>query len=834
MRIAKVPSLVLALALQVLPVTRVFIASSPATGSSFAIVFTWIAGAAALLGSYDAVSGASTRITSPITATGTNGTPFSYRITTGPDGANVFNAAPLPNGLTVSTTSGRITGTPTVDGVFIILLTASDNNRADRTVTTNLTLTLLPNGGGMSNPPSITTQPANRTATNGGVATFNVAASGTSPLRYQWSFGGTGLPNGTNSTLTLTGVTTNQAGNYSVVVTNDFGSVTSATAVLTVLVPPSIAAPPGSLGVMAGSSATFTVAANGTAPLHYRWRRNGINVTGATNSSFTITNAQPTHAGSYTVVVSNSVATVTSAVATLTVNLPDTTAPTLTVTSPGAAFTRVLSNSITLVGTATDNQGVATVTAQQGTNVPVAATGTSNWAAGFALDPGTNIIRVWATDTSGNRSLTNSRTVFFAVMLPLSLSTNGSGGVAALTNNQLLELSKSYTVTATPQIGNVFSNWIVAGQAVTGPVLHFAMVSNLTIVANFVPNPFSGLKGAYSGLFHPAIPEPAHEQSGGFTLTVTDKGTYTGRLRINGGAYSIRGGFGLDLSARKTVLRTGTNELYVSLQLTAGSDHVTGYISNALWTSELFGYRAAFHSTTNPATNLLGKYTLLLSGSEDAAAGPMGLGCAAITVASSGKATLKGTLGDGTAGVQKGALAANGQWPVYVNLYRGKGSLFGWLTFTNTATNDVPGLLLWTRKDGIVGNYYPGGFTNEVVALASRYRPPAKGTAVLGFSNSVVLLEGGNLSGPATNDVFLSVLNKIAVTSTNTSKLALSITTSSGLLSGSFINPQTLKKTTIKGAVLQKQTLGGGLFLGTNQSGRVFFGLPADAPVFAP
>ena len=225
---------------------------------------------------------------------------------------------------------------------------------------------------------------------------------------------------------------------------------------------------------------------------------------------------------------------------------------------------------------------------------------------------------------------------------------------------------------------------------------------------------------------------------------------------------------------------------------------------------------------------------MLLSGGDDAATSPMGLGCVAIAVASSGAVTLKGTIADGTAAAQKGSLAANGQLPVYVNLYRGKGSLFGWLTFTNTATNDVPGLLLWAKKEGVLGNYYPGGLTNEVVALASRYTPPITGSAVVGFSNSVVLLEGGNLSGPATNDVFLSSLNKITVTSTNTNKLALTVTASSGLLSGSHVNPQSLKKSTIKGVVLQKQNLGGGCFLGTNQSGRVFLGRPGDSPVFTP
>jgi len=741
MRIAKVPSLVLALALQVLPITRVFIATSPATGSSFAIVFTWVGGAAALLGSYDAVSGASTTITSPSTATGTNGTAFSYRITTGPDGANRFAAAPLPSGLTISTTVGRITGMPTVDGIFTILLTASDDGQPSRTVTKNLTLTILPGGGGTTNPPIITTQPGSRTVTNGSSTTFTVSATGTAPLAYRWRNNGVEVTGATNSTMTLSSVTTNHAGNYTVVITNSVGSVTSSVAVLTVLVRPTIATQPANLNVPVGDNASFIVAADGTAPLSYQWRRSGANLPGATNATLGLPGVTVGQTGSYSVVVSNSAGSVTSSVATLTV---------------------------------------------------------------------------------------------YVVTLPCSLSKTGSGTLTGPTNGQLLELGKAYVLKATPTPGNLFSNWIVGGQAVIGPTLNFIMSSNLTVVANFVPNPFPGLKGAYSGLFHPATSHPPHEQSGYFTLAVTDKGTYSGKLLLNGGAFSISGALGLDLSAQKSVLRKGTNELYVSLQLTSGADQVTGYVSNALWVSELFGYRAAFHSATNPATNQLGKYTMLLSGSDDAAASPLGLGCATIAVASSGAAAIKGTLADGTAAAQKGALAANGQLPVYTKLYSGKGSLFGWLTFTVTATNDVPGLLLWTKKDVIVGNYYPGGFTNEVLTLASRYTPPAKGTAVLGFSNSVVLLEAGNLANPATNDVFLSSLNKITVTSTNTNKLALVLTSSSGLLKGSHVNPQTLRKSTIKGVVLQKQNLGGGFFLGTNQSGRAFFGLPGDSPVFEP
>ena len=89
-------------------------------------------------------------------------------------------------------------------------------------------------------PPVITTQPTNQTVTVGQTATFGVTTSGTQPLIYQWQFGGTNILNATNATLTLTNVQMTQAGNYSVLVTNIAGSTNSTSAVLTVLLPPTI------------------------------------------------------------------------------------------------------------------------------------------------------------------------------------------------------------------------------------------------------------------------------------------------------------------------------------------------------------------------------------------------------------------------------------------------------------------------------------------------------------------------------------------------------------------------------------------------------------------
>jgi hypothetical protein len=84
-------------------------------------------------------------------------------------------------------------------------------------------------------PPSISTQPQNFTNVVGLNANFSVTADGTAPLRYQWLFNSTPLPARTNATLLFPIAATNEAGNYSVIITNLFGSVTSSVATLTVV-----------------------------------------------------------------------------------------------------------------------------------------------------------------------------------------------------------------------------------------------------------------------------------------------------------------------------------------------------------------------------------------------------------------------------------------------------------------------------------------------------------------------------------------------------------------------------------------------------------------------
>jgi Immunoglobulin domain len=106
---------------------------------------------------------------------------------------------------------------------------------------------IIVNGGGsvtsspatltVLSPPTITTQPQSQTITAGQTAAFNVATAGTGPISYHWNFNGTALLGATNSSFTLSNVLPTANGNYSVVVSNSYGAVTSSVVSLVANIP---------------------------------------------------------------------------------------------------------------------------------------------------------------------------------------------------------------------------------------------------------------------------------------------------------------------------------------------------------------------------------------------------------------------------------------------------------------------------------------------------------------------------------------------------------------------------------------------------------------------
>jgi RHS repeat-associated protein len=167
--------------------------------------------------------------------------------------------------------------------------------------------------------PAITTQPTSQTATAGTNVSFSVVATGTPAPSYQWKKNGTAIGGAINATLALTNVQSADAGSYTVTATNSAGSVTSNAATLTVNTGPMITTQPAGQTVPVGGNVTFTVVATGAPAPGYQWRKDGASLAGATSSSYTLTSVQSADAAGYSVIVSNSIGSVISNTATLTV-----------------------------------------------------------------------------------------------------------------------------------------------------------------------------------------------------------------------------------------------------------------------------------------------------------------------------------------------------------------------------------------------------------------------------------------------------------------------------------------------------------------------------------
>lgn len=204
---------------------------------------------------------------------------------------------------------------PFITTVFIALLTACGGSSSPANAPPQQPPVLAP---------TIVDQPLAATVDVGASASFSVSASGTAPLLYQWRRGGVNIPGANAPTYTLAAATSADDGaQFSVLVSNSAGSVTSDAAALTVrpaATAPSIVVAPQDVSVAVGQTATFAVTAGGTAPLQYEWLRDGVVIPSATNATYTTgVLAIADNGARFSVTVRNSAGQVTSAQATLTV-----------------------------------------------------------------------------------------------------------------------------------------------------------------------------------------------------------------------------------------------------------------------------------------------------------------------------------------------------------------------------------------------------------------------------------------------------------------------------------------------------------------------------------
>ncbi len=282
----------------------------------------------------------------------------------------------------------------------------------------------------------IALQPSNQTVCAGAPVSLSVTASGIGTFTYQWRKNGSNIAGATGSTFSIASVAASNAGSYDVVITGSCGAAaTSNAAALTVNAVTSIATQPVSQTLCTGSPASFTVAASGTGPITYQWRKNGSNIAGATNSTYAIAAVVTGDAASYDVVVMGTCGTATSIATPLTVNSATgfVTQPTnqavcagsptsFSVTASGTGpFTyQWRKNGSNIAGATGSTFSLASVTASDAATYDVAVTGTCGNAASSAATLTVNA-------ATGVASQPSSQTICPGAPASFSVTASGTG-----------------------------------------------------------------------------------------------------------------------------------------------------------------------------------------------------------------------------------------------------------------------------------------------------------------------------------------------------------------------------------------------------------------------
>jgi HYDIN/CFA65/VesB family protein len=317
---------------------------------------------------------------------------------------------------------------------------------AGATLETTTTLATQTGNGQKHKAPHITVQPVNQTVTAGLSTSFLVSATGGGVI-YQWQQNGAAITGATNSSYSTPMTTVSDSGSeFTVTVSNNFGSVTSNPAFLTVnaaMSAPVITMQPTSQSVTIPNSAVFSAAATGTAPMSYQWMRNGLVISGASGPTYaTPATSTADNGAAFSVVIGNAAGTVTSAAATLSV------APAKTILlSPSVSNLNFGNVNITSSGSQNvtlTNAGNSNVTMSQ-VMVSGAGFNAGGAAAGLILSPGqTTVVNVTFTPSTGGTASGSVIVSSNATNSPATISLAGTG-VTAIAHSVSLSWTDGYT-----------------------------------------------------------------------------------------------------------------------------------------------------------------------------------------------------------------------------------------------------------------------------------------------------------------------------------------------------------------------------------------------------
>ena len=316
----------------------------------------------------------------------------------------------------------------------------------------------------------------------------------------------------------------------------------------------------------------------------FQWQVNGVNlsddarITGSGTDQLTISNLQVSDSGVYTLVATNSLGATNSTPTVLTVNA-DVQRPIVRITNP-APGDKLRAVTFQAAGTAADNSQVSGVWFKLNSGpwtLAQTTDGWKSWYANFFPTNGVNTLSAYAVDQVGNASLTNAVTFSAVLQSFMFVTINGQGKVSPNYNWKPLDVGAKHTVTAMPGKGYIFAGW--SGDLQSGaPKLSFAVTNELSVQANFVPNPFPAVSGKYVGTYFNTnlgqVQIPPIQ--GTLTVHVLNNGAYAATIQ----RLHFAGKFSADGTAAKLIQQKDHPPISVQLQL----DLNGGNVLNATFT----------------------------------------------------------------------------------------------------------------------------------------------------------------------------------------------------------------------------------------------------------
>ena len=296
---------------------------------------------------------------------------------------------------------------------------------------------------GPPRPLTITYQPYDKTVYSGGYALMSVDVIGTPPIQFQWFKDSTVIPGATNSYLYFEQATTNDAGVYSVVVSNATASLASSNAIMTIQPPspPFFNFEPQSLTAYESAEVTLWANVDGSPPFTFQWRKDGTNLPDANWSFLTLTDISQADAGNYTLIVSNEFGNVESTNATLTV-LPSS-APIITQQPRSLQVAAGVNTWMSVAAVGTPDPYYSWM--KLGDPLPPNPPGprVSNEQSRFFRNVGTNDAGVYFATASNLRGDAISWDALLTVLPPLKLKGSwGQGAEGLFITNQLVFLAQ--------------------------------------------------------------------------------------------------------------------------------------------------------------------------------------------------------------------------------------------------------------------------------------------------------------------------------------------------------------------------------------------------------